>query len=106
MRYAMVIELRKYIGCYGYQISCKAENATPPGVLRARVMKREFGKYPNPRRLSLALLCIHCQDPACETVCPTKATTKTASGIVTVDQDKCVGCRYCMKVCPYQARYH
>ncbi|HEC61265.1 MAG: 4Fe-4S dicluster domain-containing protein [Thermodesulfobacteriota bacterium] len=106
MRYGMVIDLKKCIGCYGCQISCKAENATPPGVLWARVMKREFGKYPNTRRLSLPLLCMHCQDPACETVCPTKATTKGDSGIVTVDQDKCVGCRYCMMVCPYQARYH
>jgi molybdopterin-containing oxidoreductase family iron-sulfur binding subunit len=42
----MVIDLKKCIGCYGCQISCKAENATPPGVLWARVMKREFGKYP------------------------------------------------------------
>lgn len=105
MRYGMVIDLKRCIGCYGCQIVCKAENATPPGVLWARVLKKEFGKYPNVRRLSLPLLCMHCQDPACKTVCPTGATTQNGGGIVTVDETKCVGCRYCMMACPYQARY-
>lgn len=105
MRYGMVIDLKRCIGCYGCQIVCKAENATPPGVLWARVMKREFGKFPNTRRVSLPLLCMHCQDPACQKVCPTGATTQQENGIVTVDEEKCVGCRYCMMACPYQARY-
>ncbi|MEK7848846.1 MAG: sulfate reduction electron transfer complex DsrMKJOP subunit DsrO [Chloroflexota bacterium] len=105
MRYGMVIDLKRCIGCYGCQIACKAENATPPGVFWARVLKQEAGKFPAVRRSSLPLLCMHCQDPACQQVCPTGATTKRPDGIVVVDADKCVGCRYCMMACPYNARY-
>ncbi|MDP6509635.1 MAG: 4Fe-4S dicluster domain-containing protein [Dehalococcoidia bacterium] len=105
MRYVMVIDLKRCIGCYGCQIACKSENATPPGVFWARVLKQEAGKFPNVRRSSLPLLCMHCQDPACQQVCPTGATTKSDNGIVEVDSDECVGCRYCMMACPYGARY-
>lgn len=106
MRYGMVIDLKKCIGCYGCQISCKAEHATPPGVLFARVVKWEAGEYPNVRRFSLPVLCMHCENPPCRDVCPTQATTKRADGIVVIDKDKCVGCRYCMMACPYMARYY
>ncbi len=68
MRYGMVIDLKRCIGCYGCQIACKAENATPPGVFWARVLKQEAGRFPNVRRSSLPLLCMHCQDPACQQV--------------------------------------
>ena len=105
MRYGMVIDLKRCIGCYGCQIACKAEHATPPGVLYAKVVKREIGKYPNARRISLPLLCMHCAHPPCVEVCPTGASIQRADGIVEVDSAKCVGCRYCMMACPYGARY-
>lgn len=107
MRYGMVIDLKRCIGCYGCQIACKAEHATPPGIFYARVFKQEIGKYPNVRRLSLPLLCMHCADPPCLHVCPTGATAKREEdgGVVVIDKDKCVGCRYCMMACPYGARY-
>ena len=104
MRYGMVIDLKKCIGCYGCAVACKAENATPPGVLWCRVVKHESGTYPQVRRLSLPLQCMHCADPECLKVCPTGATFKHPDGIVDIDHDKCVGCRYCMLACPYQAR--
>jgi Fe-S-cluster-containing dehydrogenase component len=105
MRLGMVIDLKRCIGCYACQIACKAEHATPPGVLYARVVKQEVGIYPNARKTTLPLLCMHCADPPCVKVCPTGATTKRADGIVDVDANKCVGCRYCMMACPYGARF-
>jgi len=48
--------------------------------------------------------CNQCQEAPCVNVCPTGATYKREDGIVAVDQDKCVGCRYCVVVCPYQNR--
>ena len=105
MRYGMVIDLKRCFGCYGCQVSCKAEHATPPGVFFARVVKRETGTYPNVRKVYLPMLCMHCEIPPCEAVCPTGATLKRPDGIVDIDRELCVGCRYCMQACPYEARY-
>ena len=105
MRYGMVIDLKRCFGCYGCQVSCKAEHATPPGVFFARVVKRESGTYPNVRKVFLPMLCMHCETPPCEAVCPTGATFKRPDGIVDIDREICVGCRYCMQACPYEARY-
>jgi formate dehydrogenase iron-sulfur subunit len=46
-------------------------------------------------------MCMHCQDPACVSVCPVGAFTKTPAGPVTYEEDKCMGCRYCMVACPF-----
>ena len=106
MRYGMVVDLKRCIGCYTCMISCKAENMTPPGVFWARTYRRELGKYPNVRRHYLPLLCMHCQDPPCVEVCPTGAITRLGNGIVSVDAAKCTGCRACMVACPYGAIFY
>ena len=106
MRWGMVIDLKRCIGCYGCQLACKAENGTPPGVFYARVLKREEGQFPTVRHLFLPVLCNHCEDPPCVDACPTGASSKSAAdGIVDIDHDKCVGCRSCMMACPYHNRY-
>jgi molybdopterin-containing oxidoreductase family iron-sulfur binding subunit len=55
-------------------------------------------------RVYMPIQCNHCDDPPCTKVCPTKATYKSADGIVMMDYNKCIGCRYCMAACPYGAR--
>ncbi|MBI2988024.1 MAG: 4Fe-4S dicluster domain-containing protein [Deltaproteobacteria bacterium] len=101
----MVIDLKRCIGCYGCQLSCKAEHGTPPGVFFARLLKQEEGHYPTVRQLFLPVLCFHCDDPPCVEVCPTEASFKWPDGIVDIDSEKCVGCRACMMACPYIQRY-
>jgi len=105
MRYGMVIDLKRCIGCYGCQIFCKAENATPPGILWSRVLFYESGHYPNVKKMRIPLLCMHCKEPACVDVCPTGASTRRPDGIVTVDSTKCLGCKSCVIACPYGARF-
>jgi Fe-S-cluster-containing dehydrogenase component len=106
MRLGMVIDLKRCIGCYGCQVSCKAEHGTRPGTTYARVVKREVGTFPDVKRVSLPLLCMHCANPPCVDVCPTGASQKRDDGIVFVDGDVCVGCRACVMGCPYGARYY
>jgi len=105
VRYGMVIDLKRCIGCFACVIACKAEHHTPPNVFWAKVLRNESGKYPNTNRQPLPILCMHCEEPECVAVCPTGAAIKREDGIVVVDHNKCVGCRYCVLACPYGARY-
>ncbi|MBI2917125.1 MAG: 4Fe-4S dicluster domain-containing protein [Chloroflexi bacterium] len=105
MRYGMVIDLKRCIGCRACVVACKAENGTPPGMFWREVYQWEYGKYPRVGRTYLPRPCMHCKEPACLNVCPSGATQKRADGIVWVDHDKCIGCRYCINACPYDARY-
>ena len=53
---------------------------------------------------SLPMLCQHCEHPPCVDVCPTGASFKRDDGLVLVDRHTCIGCRYCVMACPFQAR--
>jgi molybdopterin-containing oxidoreductase family iron-sulfur binding subunit len=86
-------------------MACKQANCTPPGVFWSRVLRGEMGDYPNSVRQALPVLCMQCEEPDCMKVCPTGATYQTEDGIVRVDKNKCIGCKYCMMACPYGARY-
>jgi phenylacetyl-CoA:acceptor oxidoreductase subunit 1 len=104
MRYGMVINLNKCVGCYGCVVKCKQEHFLPPGMTWGKLMISETGTYPNIIKHMYPVLCNHCKEPACVEACPTNATQKRDDGIVWVDQDKCIGCRYCVDACPYQMR--
>lgn len=103
--WAMVIDLEKCIGCSACTIACKAENRLPPGVVYRPVIEEEIGEYPNVSRRWLPRPCMQCDDPPCTDVCPVNATWKREDGIVVIDYNKCIGCRYCLTACPYGARY-
>jgi dimethyl sulfoxide reductase iron-sulfur subunit len=104
VRYGMVIDLAKCSGCMCCDVACKRENFTPPGVHWSKVHIYETGKYPLTKLRSLPTLCMHCEEPACLQACPTGATSKRADGVVTIDNDRCIGCGYCALACPYEAR--
>ncbi len=103
-RWGMVINLNRCIGCYACMLACKQEHFLPPDIFWARVLIGESGKYPAVTKQVYPVLCNHCAEAACVDVCPTGATSKREDGIVIIDYDKCVGCRYCMMACPYQQR--
>lgn len=91
-RYVTTIDLRRCIGCQTCTAACKGANATPPGIQWRRVLDIETGEFPDVRRDFLPVACMHCANPPCEEVCPTKATTKRADGLVAIDYDLCIGC--------------
>lgn len=103
-RWAMVIDVGKCNGCYTCVMACKVQNGTPKGVFWNRVLEREEGEFPNVSRTFWPVLCNHCEEPPCVEVCPTGATFQRPDGIVNINPDKCIGCRYCMMACPYEAR--
>jgi len=111
-RYGMVIDLKKCIGCHFCSVACKMENGIGQGswshvdTVGGLQIDTATGEYPNLEMIYLPALCMHCQDAPCVEVCPTGACYQREDGIVMVDYDKCIGCKYCIVACPYQARYY
>ncbi len=103
-RWVMVIDLRKCVGCHACTIGCVAENKLPPGVVYRPVITEERGEFPNVSLKFIPRPCMQCDAPPCVPVCPVKATWKRVDGVVTINYDHCIGCRYCLTACPYGAR--
>lgn len=117
---ALVIDLNVCVGCHACVTSCKEWNTSgsagfmsdfnpyaedPTGTFFNRVQTFEVGEYPNTQTVHFPKSCLHCEEPPCVTVCPTGASYKREEdGIVLVDYDKCIGCKYCSWACPYGVR--
>jgi phenylacetyl-CoA:acceptor oxidoreductase 27-kDa subunit len=105
MRWGMVIDTRRCVGCQTCTIACKQEHGLPAGTQWRFVADCEVGTYPEVRRVFLPMQCMHCAEPPCVPVCPTGASRQRADGIVWVEYAACVGCGYCAVACPYHARH-
>lgn len=103
-KWSMVIDLRKCVGCHSCTVSCAAENKLPPGVVYRPVLEEEIGEYPNVGERYIPRPCMQCEEPSCTEVCPVDATWKREDGIIEIDYEQCIGCRYCITACPYSAR--
>ncbi|MDZ7756812.1 4Fe-4S dicluster domain-containing protein [Rhodohalobacter sp.] len=103
-KWKMSIDTTKCVGCHACTVACNAENKLPPGVVYRPVLEEEIGEYPNTQLRYFPRPCMQCDKPSCVSVCPVNATWKRPDGIVSIDYDKCIGCRYCLSACPYGAR--
>jgi phenylacetyl-CoA:acceptor oxidoreductase subunit 1 len=103
-RWAMVIDLRKCVGCETCVEICRQVNRPPPGPAWRKLIEHEIEDNPGGRHLFLTLSCMHCEKPSCLEVCPTGATYRRPDGIVDIDLNLCVGCGACELACPYQVR--
>lgn len=103
-RYGMLINTKKCVGCYACRVACQMVNGLESDEAFIKFDEMEQGVYPNVYAEVVPVQCMHCEDAPCEVVCPTHATYTTDSGVVLVDEERCIGCKYCMAACPYQAR--
>jgi molybdopterin-containing oxidoreductase family iron-sulfur binding subunit len=103
----MVIDLDKCTGCQACTTACAMENNRLPGENWQDVLFYTKGAYPNVSMKWFPRPCMHCENPSCVSVCPTKATYKDPEGgFVLIDWNKCIGCKYCMIACPYGVRFY
>lgn len=103
--YVLAMDIRKCIGCRACNVSCRAENNVPLGHNRNWLNEEHRGKWPKLTATFEPEQCHHCAEPACVRVCPTGASIQRSDGVVIVKPADCVGCRYCIIACPYDARF-
>lgn len=118
--FGMALNLSKCIGCRRCVQACIKENnqSRDPQIAWIDVLEMKHGSMdpekgdryyqhesvPAEGYFYLPIQCQQCQNPPCVKVCPVKATWKEPDGVIVIDYDWCIGCRYCLSACPYNAR--
>ena len=101
-KFVMVVDLSKCKNARKCVQSCdKHHNLTPE---RPYIKVLEMKDNENSSPYWMPKKCFHCDNPPCVKVCPVGATFKRTDGIVLIDNERCIGCRFCMAACPYSAR--
>ncbi len=101
-KFVMVVDLAKCQNALACQRSCNKHHFVTGANAWLKVYKMRETEDTSP--YWMPTLCMHCDQPACVTVCPVDATFKREDGLVLIDNDRCVGCRFCMAACPYSVR--
>jgi len=126
-QWAMIVDIEKCIGCRRCLNACKQENHVPEdegmnrtwleryqlaedGSLKATFISHtglagDVGDNGSEHGFFVPKLCNQCANPPCVSVCPVNATFTAADGVILVDKDRCIGCKYCVVACPYGARF-
>lgn len=101
-KFVMVVDLAKCKNALKCQTSCNKSHYITGDNAWLKVYKMQESKETAP--YWMPTLCQHCDHPACVKVCPVDATFKRRDGIVLIDNERCIGCRFCMAACPYSSR--
>lgn len=105
-RFAMIFDQNKCVGCGACKEACSETNHVPAGQLRMTLERQSPLDGTPGNRKYVRVSCQQCSEPPCVKVCPTGAAhIDPATNIVTMDNSRCVGCKYCIAACPYNVRY-
>jgi len=101
-KFVMVVDLAKCKNALSCQSACNKHHYITGDNAWIKVynMQESAGTAP----YWMPVTCQHCDEPACVTVCPVDATFKRRDGLVLIDNERCIGCRFCMAACPYSIR--
>ncbi|MEW5976886.1 MAG: 4Fe-4S dicluster domain-containing protein [Acidobacteriota bacterium] len=100
----LLFDTTRCIGCGACYQACKERNRLPEtsrDFLSDRLSDETFTVVKERQGRFVRQLCMHCQHPTCESVCPVGALQKTSAGPVLYHEERCIGCRYCMQACPF-----
>ena len=101
-KFVMVIDLSRCKNLKKCQIACNKMHFVSEGQNWIKVSSMQDGEHTAPYWQPTT--CMHCDEPPCVKVCPVDATFKRKDGIVLIDNERCIGCRFCMAACPYSTR--
>ncbi len=101
-KFVMVVDLAKCKNALKCQSACNKHHYITGDNAWMKVYKMQESKDTAPYWMPMT--CQHCDKPACVTVCPVDATFKRRDGLVLIDNERCIGCRFCMAACPYSTR--
>lgn len=101
-KFVMVIDLSRCKNLKKCQSACNHMHHLHPGQNWLKIYAMQDAEHTAPYWQPAT--CMHCDEPPCVKVCPVDATFKRQDGIVLIDSDRCVGCRFCMAACPYSTR--
>ena len=101
-RFVMVIDLSRCKHALKCQKACNKHHYLDDHEKYLKVFKMQNNDLASPYWMPKP--CLHCDNPPCTKVCPVDATFKRDDGIVLIDNERCIGCRFCMAACPYSTR--
>jgi Fe-S-cluster-containing dehydrogenase component len=94
-KYALMVFRKDCMGCHACEVACKQEHGLGVGPRLVRVLERGADFFP--------VYCHHCAEAPCGRACPVEAISRTAEGVVLIDEGVCIGCGECIPACPFGA---